>query len=127
MYIAQAFDKVWHVGLLHKIKYSLPYHFYIILKSYLDDRKFIVKYGDSLTKKNWSWSTAGECSRPLLYLLFTADLPVVPNTMVATFADDTAILASNKDPVIASRNLQIALDKIQLWLKTQLEHKIVHL
>jgi hypothetical protein len=36
--ISQAFDKVWHTRLLLKIKRSLPYNFYQILKSYLSER-----------------------------------------------------------------------------------------
>ena len=41
--IQQAFDKVWHEGLLYKIKKILPHPYYSILKSYLTNRKFIVK------------------------------------------------------------------------------------
>jgi hypothetical protein len=33
--IAQALDRVWHGGLLHKLKSVLPNHFYQVLKSYL--------------------------------------------------------------------------------------------
>lgn len=41
--IAQAFDKVWHPGLLYKIKKNVPNDIYENLKSYLQDRHFIVK------------------------------------------------------------------------------------
>jgi hypothetical protein len=33
--VQQAFDKVWHEGLLHKLKSKLPDQFYLALKSYL--------------------------------------------------------------------------------------------
>jgi hypothetical protein len=39
-------------------------------------------------------------------------------TTTATFADDTAILASDSDPAIASLNLQTHLNSIQTWLRT---------
>jgi hypothetical protein len=39
---------------------------------------------------------------PPLYLIYTADLPTTNNTTIATFADDTALLAANNDPVVAS-------------------------
>ena len=36
----------------------------------------------------------------------TSDMPVINNILVATYADDTAILASSADPNIASVQLQ---------------------
>jgi hypothetical protein len=38
LYIAEAFDRVWHRGLLHKLRSTLPDHFYLLLKSYLTNR-----------------------------------------------------------------------------------------
>lgn len=48
--IQQAFDKVWHKGLLYKLKALLPNSFYMILKSYLEQRKFQVKYEEEFSK-----------------------------------------------------------------------------
>jgi hypothetical protein len=36
--ITQAFDKVWHTGVLCKLKLSLPLNYFLILKSYLQNR-----------------------------------------------------------------------------------------
>jgi hypothetical protein len=44
--VQQAFDKVWHEELLYNLKTYLPERFYIILKSYLNDRYFQVKLDD---------------------------------------------------------------------------------
>ncbi|GBO98989.1 Probable RNA-directed DNA polymerase from transposon X-element [Eumeta japonica] len=41
--ISQAFDKVWHSGLLYKIKKMLPHSFFPLLKSYLENRCYEVK------------------------------------------------------------------------------------
>jgi hypothetical protein len=42
--ISQAFDKVWHTGLLYKLKRAFPHPEYTLLKSYLTDRTFQVRY-----------------------------------------------------------------------------------
>jgi hypothetical protein len=41
--ISQAFDKVWHTGLLYKLRQSLPLNYFLLLKSYLNNRHFQVK------------------------------------------------------------------------------------
>jgi len=42
--ISQAFDKLWHTGLLYKLKRAFPHLEYNLLKSYLTDRTFQVRY-----------------------------------------------------------------------------------
>jgi hypothetical protein len=90
--ICQAFNRVWHTGLLHKLQQFLPLNYYLILKSYMHNRHFQVKFEDSYTDL-----LPVNARVPLFYLLSTADLPTSPNSTIATFGDDTAILAT--DPV----------------------------
>jgi hypothetical protein len=59
----------------------------------------------------------GSVLGPLLYLLYT-DLPTSPGILTATFADDTSLLTTDSNPVIASQLLQTDLLSIQNWLKT---------
>jgi hypothetical protein len=54
---------------------------------------------------------------PLLYLLCTADLPTSSKSTTATFANDTAVLATDSNPAIASQKLQTNLLTIQNWFK----------
>jgi len=49
----------------------------------------------------------------MLYNIFTADIPTTNQTLLASFADDTAVLPSNNNPEIASINLQLHLNKIE--------------
>ena len=104
----QAFDKVWHEGLLYKLKKVLSHTYYSILKSYLTKRQFMVKYVDAITT-TFSIEAGilqGSVLEPLLFFIYTADLPISTEITIATFADDTALLASHANPIIASSTLQ---------------------
>jgi hypothetical protein len=118
LYISQAFDRVWHTGLLPKLRQFLPLNYYLILKSYLHNRHFQVKVEDLYTDLLPVNAGVPQSSvlGPLLYLLYTADLPTSPDSTIAPFADDTAVLATDPDPVIASQKLQTSLLAIQHWL-----------
>jgi hypothetical protein len=41
--ISQAFDTVQHTGLLYKLRLFLPRNYFILLKSYLHSRHFLLK------------------------------------------------------------------------------------
>lgn len=96
--IQQTFDKVWHKGLLCKIKSTLPRTSYDTLKSYISKRLFKVR--ENGCTSNFYCITAGVPQDfvlgPVLYRLFTHDLPQSTSVTVATFADETALLSSNR-------------------------------
>lgn len=118
--VTSAFDKVWHTGLLHKIKTLLPQPHYLLLRSYLSDRFFRVKHDDHYSDYHPIKASVpqGSVLGPFLYVLYTRDLPRTDETMIATFADDTAVLCKNQDPTKASDCLQNYLIELQKWLKT---------
>jgi hypothetical protein len=75
--ISEAFDKVWHIGLLYKLKRAFPHPEYTLLKSYLTDRTFQVRYQEEYTKLYTikSGVPQGSILVPILSSIFSADLP----------------------------------------------------
>ncbi|KAJ8710369.1 hypothetical protein PYW07_009735 [Mythimna separata] len=115
--IGQAFDKVWHKGLLYKIKKVLPHSFFLIMKSYLSMRSFEVKYDNESSQLSGIFSGVpqGSILGPVLYLLFTYDLPTHADTITATYADDTALLSVSDNHQTASAKLQHHLTELESW------------
>jgi hypothetical protein len=55
----------------------------------------------------------------LLCLLYTADLPILPEYTTATFANDAAVVAMDSDPAIASQKLQPTYLQSKTGLKNE--------
>jgi len=104
---------------LYKIKQNLPSEYYLIFKSYLSDRHFQIKHGEAYSTINQIKSAVqqGSVCGPLLYLLYTADVPITPTAHIGTFADDTVIMSRHYDPQIAAARVQEHLNLIQTWLQ----------
>lgn len=115
--VSQAFDRVWHDGLLVKLKKILHPVFYLTIKSYLSNRHFQIRFGNAhSTISNISAGVPqGGILSPILYNIYAADQPTTPNTLVADYADDKAIISFNSNPEIASYNLQNHLTLLEDW------------
>lgn len=72
---------------------------------------FHVRHGKKLSKfqKITARVPQGGDLGPIFYLQFTRDIPQDNNTTMATFADDTSILAVGKDADVATDKLQRAV------------------
>lgn len=131
--VAQAFDKVWHDGLLYKLKLIFPDNLYILLESYLTNRGFQIKYKNaiSIIHPITAGIPQGSVLGPLLYIIFTSDIPEQIGVTINTYADDTAITVCHKDPSSASKILQRYLNTLQQWLATWRikinENKSIHI
>ncbi|KAG7301624.1 hypothetical protein JYU34_014601 [Plutella xylostella] len=92
---------------------------FLLLKSYIENRSFYVKINDSVSDMYdiQAGVPQGSVLGPTLYIIYTSDVPVSETVMTATFADDTAVLASSDSPEQASATLQTHLNKIHDWMK----------
>lgn len=115
--VQQAFDRVWHQGLLYKIKKMLPAPYFLFFQSYLSNRSFYVKIKDE--RSNILSINAGipqgSVLGPILYTIFTADMPTTPDVIVATYADDTAIITTSPCKAEASLLVQNVLNLLEKW------------
>ena len=107
--ISQAFDKVWHAGLVHKLRLTgISGDILEWLKEYLRDRQQRACINGQFS----SWAVVG----PLLFLVFINDWTnVVRHTQIRLFADDTClfITVDNRDATTAQVNVD--LDAIEKW------------
>jgi hypothetical protein len=118
---------------LYKLKCILTHPLYSLLKFYLIDRTFLVKYEETYTDLYplLSGVPQGSILGPKLYSIYTGDLPETAQITLATYADDTTILASHENPTEASRMLQMHLDQfkvcLQKWRIQANETKSMHI
>jgi len=118
--VFQDFDRVWYSGLLYKLKLLLPSHYYLILKSYLEDRYFSLRVGSyfsSPTEIN-AGVPQGSVISAMLFTIYISDQLTSPHTIVDDFANDKAILITSSDPVLASSYIQDHLNSLESWYKT---------
>ena len=116
--ICKAFDKVWHSGLLFKLKrHGIRGNMLQIIESFLSHRLQRV----SINGQNSEWAEIeagvpqGSVLGPLLFLIYINDLAEEVDYEIRIFADDTFIFQvisdSNTNPIILEQDLR----KITNW------------
>jgi hypothetical protein len=90
-----------------------------ILESYLTERSFRVKYKNEyfVLKKISAGVPQSSVLGPVLYLLYTRDIPQDVKTTIATFVDDTAIMATEKTIEEVTKKLQRIILSVSKWTK----------
>ena len=92
--ISKAFDKVWHDGLIFKLKsYGIEGELLLLLKNYLHNReqRVVLNGQTSEWKRIYSGVPQGSVLDPLLFLIYISDLPDGLTSMCKIFADDTSL------------------------------------
>ena len=98
--IFKAFDKVWHAGLIFKLKiYGIGGDLLKLLINYLKDRKQrVVLNGQTSSWKNiLAGVPQGSVLGPILFLIYINDLPDGIKSIYKIFADDTSLFSKVKD------------------------------
>ena len=116
--ISKAFDKVWHDGLLFKLKQNgIRGNLLNLFHSYLSDRHQRVGINSSYSeyKKIESGVPQGSVLGPLLFLIYINDLENNLKSKVKFYADDTMLYSIVKDPFISAADLNNDLELIQKW------------
>lgn len=115
--IQQAFDRVWHPGLLYKLRNTVPSPIYLVLKSYLTDRKFSVRYNaeESTMRPIGSGVPQGSVLGPILYTMYTTDMTVDETAFTGTYADDTIFMFTHENLCDAKMGLQNQVQLFEEW------------
>ena len=128
--ISKAFDKVWHKGLLLKIRsYGITGQLLNIIRSFLNKRKIqVVLNGRSSKQHDMTGVPQGSILGPLLFLIYINDLPDDIESEIGLFDDDTTLYSRHvgkTDAIISEvmaesleNDLQAVVDWCHKWLVT---------
>ncbi|GBM60288.1 putative RNA-directed DNA polymerase from transposon X-element [Araneus ventricosus] len=114
----KAFDRVWINGLIYKlISHKIPISFIKLITTFLANRQFKVRIRNSLSKLHHIQAGVPQGAKlsPCLYSIFINDIPQKHNTTLCIYADDTAILAKNKNLKYIASALNSHLKDLESW------------
>ena len=116
--ISKAFDKVWHDGIIFKLKsYGVEGKLLLLLKNYLENReqRVVLNGQTSEWRKIMSGVPQGSVLGPLLFLIYINDLPDVINSLCKIFADDKSLFSKVYDIHNSASKLNDDFEKISYW------------
>ena len=121
--ISKAFDRVWHTGLLAKLRAAgVTGEVLAWFSNYLSNRKQRVILPGAVS--DWTYIKAGvpqgSILGPLLFLIYINDIVHDIGSNIRLFADDTSLFIIVDNPLIAATNLKTDLEKISRWATTWL-------
>ena len=116
--ISKAFDKVWHEGLIFKLRQNgVSGGLLKLMENYLHNRKqrVVLNGSESDYVIIESGVPQGSVLGPLLFLIYINDLESNIKSNVKFFADDTMLFSIVTDPQCTANELNHDLDVICKW------------
>ena len=116
--ISKAFDKIWHDGLLFKLKQiGIDMSLLKWFQSYLSDRtQYVVLNGSASSHEPvMAGVPQGSILGPLLFLIYINDITENIESDMTLFADDASVLKKSKDRIIIKSTLNNDMIKIGTW------------
>ena len=117
---SKAFDKVWHKGLLHKIKsYGVDSNLLSWFSSYLQDRqqRVVINNSSSSLCNVPAGVPHGSVLGPLLFILYINDIAENLISLSRLFADDTSFSYSSGDELQIKTVIGHDLKELDEWSK----------
>ena len=116
--ISKAFDRVWHDGLIVKLKRcGVAGQLLSFIQSFLNDRKQRTVLNGQCS--NWGDILAGvpqgSILGPLFFLVYINDLTTDLKCNVNLFADDTSLFTVVQEPNVAAEDMNHDLELISRW------------
>ena len=114
----KAFYRVWHAGLLHKLKAAgVQGELLKWFTNYLDERKQRVILPG--VASDWTYILAGvpqgSILGPILFLIYINDIVAEISSNIRLFADDTSLTIIVENPITSAVCLNSDLSKISVW------------
>ena len=120
--VSKAFDRVWHKGILEKLKKcGITGKLLEWLSNYLSDREqcVVVEGAKSKYGSIKAGVPQGSILGPLLFLIYVNDLPSLMESNIRVYADDTSLFidydTANID--VQHRKLQRDIGRVEQWAK----------
>ena len=116
--ISKSFDKVWHEGMLYKLKsMGISGELYNLLENYLSNRfqRVLLNGQASSWRPVLAGVPQGSILGPLLFLIYINDLPNELKSNAKLFADDTSLFTIVKDKNKSANMLNNDLRRISKW------------
>ena len=116
--LSKAFDRVWHDGLLYKLKSNgTDGNLFKLIKSFLNNRcqRVVLNGQSSVWKSIAAGVPQGSVLGPLFFLIYINILPLGLTTNIKLFADDTSLFSVVNNASVSVSRLNNDLVKIRNW------------